>query len=615
MSTTEAAVTRLKTGESNGEPITLTVTKVEKTAAGRFRLTLSDGKDTIGAGLAQSISDYAETNIKKGGMVELTDYMCNSINGKHVVIVKSLTAVTPKENDVKEENAAMDTEAAVKMECDGDAEEKDNTENTGTMNNNGDSDNNITSPAGKPVKVEVHTPAPPSATKSVTSLPRSSGKTPGSVQPIKALNPYNSRWTIKARVTSKGEIKRWSNARGEGQLFAVNLLDDQGTEIRATFFQKAVDKFYDALKEEGVYTFSRGRLKVANTAYTSIKNNYEITFGEDTVIMECDDDTAIAKCHYNFIPLDKLPETKANTTVDVLGVIHTDAGCTELTTKDGRSLQKRDLVLVDSTSRSVRVTLWGNKASRSDEDFRNHPVIALKGCKLSEYGGRSIGTYSSTNMVFNPDIEKAVALRQWYSSHGGTTGFLSISSGGGTGAENGFAKRKSLMDIEDEGLGKGEKPDYITTKASVTMLLSERGPWYPACPDEGNNKKLVEKTDGTWFCEGNQTAYDKPQYRYILPLSISDASGTRWITAFNDHAEQLLGGKTADAMHALKEQDMEKYTQQMNTPLFKEFVLRLRIKEDSYADKTRTRVTVMRCQPINYAQECKDLVKAINTFA
>lgn len=34
------------------------------------------------------------------------------------------------------------------------------------------------------------------------------------------------RWTVKARVTQKSDIKVWSNARGEGKLFSVTLMDE-----------------------------------------------------------------------------------------------------------------------------------------------------------------------------------------------------------------------------------------------------------------------------------------------------------------------------------------------------------------------------------------------------
>lgn len=100
------------------------------------------------------------------------------------------------------------------------------------------------------------------------------------------LNPYVNKWTIKARyppppfssqsdhdarkpltlvffrpcapprVTAKSDIRRWNNAKGEGTLFSVDLLDEQGSEIRGTFFKELVDKFYTMLDTGRVFLFS-----------------------------------------------------------------------------------------------------------------------------------------------------------------------------------------------------------------------------------------------------------------------------------------------------------------------------------------------------------------------
>lgn len=127
------------------------------------------------------------------------------------------------------------------------------------------------------------------------------------VQPIATLNPYNNRWNIKVRVTSKSEVKTWNKPSGAGSMFKVELLDDQGGwttdgvaaasanrrshglyaprslhivnivsthgvilgvcaggEIGAAFFKEAVSRFYDAIHVGNVYLMSGGRVSHAS---------------------------------------------------------------------------------------------------------------------------------------------------------------------------------------------------------------------------------------------------------------------------------------------------------------------------------------------------------------
>jgi len=63
--------------------------------------------------------------------------------------------------------------------------------------------------------------------------------------PILALNPYISRWTIKARATNKSEVRDFAR----GNYFSCSFLDADGSEIRAAFFAEAVDKFNDIVEQ------------------------------------------------------------------------------------------------------------------------------------------------------------------------------------------------------------------------------------------------------------------------------------------------------------------------------------------------------------------------------
>jgi len=55
------------------------------------------------------------------------------------------------------------------------------------------------------------------------------------------------RRVIKTHVTHKSPIKTWSNSRGKGKLFSIDLIDDND-EIRSTAFRDLCDKFYDMIE-------------------------------------------------------------------------------------------------------------------------------------------------------------------------------------------------------------------------------------------------------------------------------------------------------------------------------------------------------------------------------
>lgn len=180
--------------------------------------------------------------------------------------------------------------------------------------------------------------------------------------PVAHLNPYVNRWTIKVRVTNKGTVREFNNAKGPGKLFSCDLLDERGDEIRCTFFGRAVDSYYNLLEKDGVYYMGQGKLKVANKQYTSIKHEYEITFDEKSTITPAPADARIARVQYNFVKLARLEDMPANAPIDVLGVVVNPGAPADLTSKAGKQLRKRDVALGDDSGIQVTVTLWGEKA-------------------------------------------------------------------------------------------------------------------------------------------------------------------------------------------------------------------------------------------------------------
>ena len=49
--------------------------------------------------------------------------------------------------------------------------------------------------------------------------------------PIKCLNQFSSDWKFKARVVKKPPLRNYKNARGEGKIMSIDLIDREGTMI------------------------------------------------------------------------------------------------------------------------------------------------------------------------------------------------------------------------------------------------------------------------------------------------------------------------------------------------------------------------------------------------
>ncbi len=92
----------------------------------------------------------------------------------------------------------------------------------------------------------------------------------------------------------------------------------------------------------------------------------------------------------------------------------------------------------------------------------------MKAGRVSDFSGKSVGTISSTQLLIDPDIPAAHQLRDWFDGEGRHSVSQSISREGGTGMRTEL--RKTISAIKDEGLGRGDKPDWITVRATVFYI-------------------------------------------------------------------------------------------------------------------------------------------------
>ncbi|KAI0452082.1 replication factor-A protein [Xylaria acuta] len=430
------------------------------------------------------------------------------------------------------------------------------------------------------------------------------------IYPIESISPYAHKWTIKARVTSKSDIKTWHKASGEGKLFSVNLLDESG-EIKATGFNEQCDAFYDLLQEGQVYYISTCKVNLAKKQFSNLPNDYELAFERETLIEKAEDQSSVPQVRFNFVSISDLQSVEKDATVDVVGVLKDVGEVSQITAKStGKPYDKRELTLVDDSQFSVRLTIWGKTATT----FSSQPesVVAFKGVKVSDFGGRSLSLLASGTMAVDPDIEEAHRLKGWYDSQGRTDNFNShnnmASMGTATGRQD---QAKCISQVKDENLGM-ENTDYFALKATIVYIKQENFA-YPACSTEGCNKKVIDQGDGTWRCEKCNVNHARPQYRYIMSVNVNDHTGQLWLSCFDDVGRVVMG-MSADELMEIKENDEDRVPAIFETANCSKLSFRCRAKMDVYGENQRVRYQVMSASQLDYKSEAAKLADMIKQF-
>ncbi|CAG7894692.1 unnamed protein product [Brassica rapa] len=452
--------------------------------------------------------------------------------------------------------------------------------------------------------------------------PVARNEAPPTVVPISALNPYQNRWTIKVRVTSKGELRRFNSTRGgEGKVFSFDLVDAAGGEIRVTCFNDVVDMFFDMIVVGNVYLITKGNLKPARKEYNHLPNDYEIHLDNASTIQQCyEDDATIPRNQFHFKDISAIESMESNSITDVIGIVSSISPTGSIMRKNGTEAQKRALQLKDMSGRSVEVTMWGNFCNAEGQRLQSlcdsgvFPVLAVKAGRISEFNGKQVSTIGSSQLVVEPDLPEARELRAWYEREGRNAPCISISREfSGAGRQE---ARKVITQIKDENLGTSEKPDWITVSATISFMKVENF-CYTACPivngDRPCSKKVTNNGDGTWRCEKCDKCVDECDYRYILQLQLQDHTGVTWATAFQEAGEEIMGMPAKDLYYMKNEdRDEEKFEDIVRKAAFTKYIFKLKVKEETFSDESRVKATVVKAEKLDYSSDTRSLLEAMN---
>ncbi|KIW03005.1 uncharacterized protein PV09_05663 [Verruconis gallopava] len=555
----------------------------------RYRLILSDIDNFIQSMLATQLNDMVISGeLKKGCLLRLNAYQPNLVKDKKILVVMSCE-VLPEYGEPEKIGTP------VALEADSAGAQPGNVSANGFYGNK---------PAIKQENTQRSMPSRSANSESHQNL-----------YPIEALSPYAHRWTIRARVTHKAPMKTWHNQQGEGRLFSFNLLDESG-EIRATVFHSIGEQFdalYEMLQEGEVYYISSPcQVKMANKRFSQLNNDYELTFERDTRVEKAEDQSAVPQVRYNFTSIGDMSSVENNQTTDVIGILKEVGEVSQVVSKTtSKPFDKRELTLVDDTLTQIRLTIWGAQAQSFDAPVES--VLAFKGVKVSDFGGRSLSLLSSGSMAVNPDIDEAHKLKGWYDAQGRNDTFQTHSATLAAGNSVRRDAYKTIVEVQNVLGLDPDKAEYFTLKATI-VYIKQDNIYYPACPSPDCNKKITELEPENWRCEKCEKSFPKPQYRYIISLNVQDHTGQMWLSGFDD-AGRLVLGRTADEIAELKEADESKHVE----AIFEEancrsYIFRCRAKLDNYRDEQRVRYQIMSINPVDFKAESAKLAEMIKQY-
>ena len=448
---------------------------------------------------------------------------------------------------------------------------------------------------------------------------------PRSITPIHALNPYQNRWTIRARITTPLELRSYSNAKGEGKVLGFQVLDADGTEIKCVCFNDTAVRLAGELRQGSVYEISKGAIVTPRDPRYAIYQ-YEIKLDNHATFVPCPDaERDIKKMVYKFKKLSELDALNAGDMVDVIGIAYSVGDLTTIMKRDGSETSKRSVMIRDDSDTSIEFTLWDPHSVEIGGQIESliasgeKPVIAVKSSRLGEFQGKNMGTVSSTMVEINPDSSEATRMRVWFDQGGADKTFNSLSgSGGGGGKGSGeLLSFSTVKEIGEELVAKNEGVAYLSCCGIIKHIkLGAEGNFYPACPllnGERTCQKKLRKDDSTgeWMCERHAgEKIEAADWRYMFSMVCMDHSDEYWVSVFGDKGDKIFGISAAE-MKEIYDREPERYENMISDALFNDYSLRVKVAVDNYNDVPRAKGSLVEIERVNYVDMSKKLIGKI----
>ena len=433
---------------------------------------------------------------------------------------------------------------------------------------------------------------------------------------LKQLTTFSRDFIILVRVTKKSEIKvfesRNSSGNNTGKLFYFIVLDRDGNEMQCTCFNKAVDKFFDVIKEDELYEIKGGYVKLNDKKFTRIKSDYKIVLDENSKITKKIDTGTIKKNNMNIVRIKDIQNMNLYSIIDLCVVVLNVGEKMTKNTRNGAQPLKK-IVVGDVSKYKIEISLW---RVHSDTNVKFGDILLINNVKIGEYKGRNLTTFDETCIKINPPRtnEYVKELDEFIQKYDIKSEFLDLENNSEmkveTKEDNENYMSVHIRDVLESLDDYEEVHNMSKVTAIVTQILHNEKNYYMGCSDKTCKRKLKFDEDREeYVCPNCKNGTKNPTYYYTLSLRVKDSSTEYWIDIFRKTAESIMKCTAEEYKDFLENRNDEKLKELTHQIEFKVFNFWVKPKLQTYNSISKKKLYAYKIEPYNEKAEAHKLVK------
>ena len=448
---------------------------------------------------------------------------------------------------------------------------------------------------------------------------------------IRFISPYLRRWKIKGRCTFKGGLREFRNRNGKGVLFNFELIDNTGS-IGITAFGELAQAYFDRIRLHHVYVVSDGHLRPAHWKYNRSTSFFEMSLDENSVVQEvADDGTVGAPKQQKLVKIRDLLRTRANSYVDVLGVVEDISEVEHVFMRSsGQKVMRRTITILDDSKTSVSLILWDDKVNlMKKNEEKSGKVLLVQRARRSYYEGIRLTVGRQAIVTVNPKTEEACRLRTWYFRQTGSLGkaqfdssILGLTTMGSPFNKDRLTLRmgKQLLStartVDEKELGEEKRKDGAVSFIMRGVIVEFREDITMSYESDPSTKRKIEEiAPGVWYSPFSLRNFsdDMIKRRYALWVRVADETGDAWLCAFDEAARVFLQ-RSADEMEETRKKDTKKWKSILSDACFRPLIMEIFAKPKTFRGETQQHLVMNRAEFVNFAREGRFVFKEIQNW-